>query len=180
MRKKRKSRTLLFLGSVGILSAYIGSQLKSVKKRYEVDEKIIDCPNYWLEQLPTDTNITNKEQLNCHFSVVRKVDKRQVGTCVLYFGQEENSYFGGHIVIVPVSTEKENFKKEVLAALIHLSKEKMMSHLYFVANKKDITSIQEIEELGAKFTKDILVPETHRNYVPKQKKIRQYKLVLFD
>jgi hypothetical protein len=180
MRKKRKSRTLLFLGSAGILTAYIGSQLKSVKKRYEVEEKTIDCPNYWLEQLPTDMNIKNKEQRNYHFSIVRKVDKHQVGTCILYFGQEETSYYGGHIVIVPVSGENEKFKKEVLAALIHLSKEKMMSHLYFVADKKDAALIQEIEELGAKFTKDISIPETHRNYVQKQKKIKQYKLLLSD
>ena len=180
MKKKRKPRTLVFLGTVGVLAAYIGSQLNSVKRRYEVEEKTIDSANYLLEQLPTDKNIRSKEQLHYSFNIVRKVDKKLVGNCVLYFGQEETSYYNGHIMITPNAGEADDFKKEVMAAMIHLAKNKMMSHLYFIADKKDLVTIQEIEEMGAKFTKEFFLPETQPNYDPKQKKLKQYKLNLID
>ena len=180
MKRKRKTRNLLLLGTAGVVSAYIGSQLKSVKHRYVVDEKTIDCANYRLEQLPIDNNPRSKQQPFFHCNIRRKVDNRQVGVGILYFGQEANSYYGGHIVITPNDGITEDFKKEVTAALIHLAKVKMMSHLYFVTSKKDLETIQEIEELGAKFTKEIYLPENHPNYVPKQEKIRQYRLELSD
>ena len=180
MKKKRKARTLVFLGTVGVLTTYIGSQLNSVKHRYEVIEKSLNSPNYLLNQLPTNKNIKSKEQLHSSFNIIRKSDNKQVGTCVLYFGQEETSHYNGHIVVTPNIGETSDFKKEVTSVLIHLAKTKMMSHLYFVASSKDLDSISEFEDLGAKFTKVLHFPETHPNYGAKQEKIRQYRLTLTD
>lgn len=63
--------------------------------------------------------------------------------------------------------------------MIMVAKTHLMSHLYFVGEKKD-PLLPFYESLGAKFNKEIIIPEDSPYYVKKHNKIEQYKLELID
>ena len=177
---KHKSflKRTLMVGSVGVLTAYIGSQLNSAVNRYKLKENELESSNYLFRKLKSEQNIYHKTQLHYDFDIIEKKANLKIGTCRLYMAQEADSFYGGHIRI-EVDNLTEPQRREISNMMIMVAKTHLMSHLYFVGEKKD-PLLPFYESLGAKFNKEIIIPEDSPYYVKKHNKIEQYKLELID
>jgi len=174
-KKKKKKTNWLVLGMAGAITAYMGSQINQISKRYKVEEDTISCGLFRLEHVKNTETINSPNQPSYKFNIYRNDDNSNVGDGILYFGQESNSYYGGHIVI---NSSINGLNDIVTPYLIALAKKHLMSHLYFICDIDDEKSSLKFEALGAKYTKDITIPENHARYNPKDAVCEQYKLTL--
>lgn len=177
-RKKHPIRNLFIASGCSAIVAYIGTQLNEASKRYELKQLSYDSDLYRLDKIEQEQPLDQPTQLYHEFRITEKATNEFLGTCKVYMGQEQTSYYEGHIHVLLNNPAKANCLPAIYTLLIQVAKERLMNHVYFVCDNKDNDSIRLFEMLGAKFNKSINIPEDHHLYSKQRKTRKQYKLEL--
>ena len=177
-RKKHPIRKLLVASGCSAIVAYIGTQINEATKRYELKKLSYDSDLYRLDKIEQEQPLDQVSQLYHEFKITDKTTDEFLGTCRVYMGQEQTSYYEGHIHILLNNPSKANCLPVIYTLLIQVAKERLMNHVYFVCDNKDKDAVRLYEMLGAKFNKTITLPVTHHLYNKHRTTRKQYKLVL--
>lgn len=180
-KKKKPSllKKLVVGSSVSVLTAYIGTELNKAIKRYEIKDKVIPTEHFRLKRKDFDDDVKQLNQRYYEFDIVDKNDETPKGLVQLLMGQEQDSFYGGHIRIKADNLNKM-LRKEIDLTLITVAQNHLMSHLNFVCEKDDNDAKDYYQSLGAVFYKEIKVPEDSSYYIKGHNILHQYRLDLID
>ena len=180
--KKKKSSLLRKLGigsTAGALTAYIGSELNKAVKRYEIKDSKFVSDHFVLEKKKDmSKDCYTPSQRYYEFDVLNRETREVLGTAQLLMGQEEDSFYGGHIRVSGKFDKTQ--RRELDTTLAEIAKNHLMSHVNFVCVKGDKEKKAYYESLGAKFVKTIKVPEDSHYYIKKHHVLEQYRLDTVD
>lgn len=178
--KKKKGSLLKKLGFASAVTTYIGSEINTAMKRYEIKESKFVSDTLVLEKTKNPSkDCYTPTQRYYEFDILNKETREVLGTCQLLMGQEEDSFYGGHIRVKADKLSQAQ-KREIDVALAQVAKSHLMTHVNFVCARGDKNAQKYFESLGAKFVKLVKVPQDSPYFVKKHRVIEQYRLDTVD
>ena len=101
-RKKHPIRNLFIASGCSAIVAYIGTQLNEASKRYELKKLSYDSDLYRLDKIEQEQPLDQPTQLYHEFRITEKATNEFLGTCKVYMGQEQTSYYENPAKEMPI------------------------------------------------------------------------------